>query len=280
MFEELKEINKRPEPFEFYTAEELWTDVHIARRMLEYHLNELVDAASRNREFIDKSAKWIIENFNLSKDSSVIDFGCGPGLYTLRFAKTGATVTGVDFSENSLSYAKEEAKKNQLTIDYVYDNYLNYATTQKFDLITMIMCDFTALGTLQRKNLLEKFYRLLKPNGAILLDVYSLGYFNKKQEQAVFEFNQMDNFWSNKDYYCFLNTFKYEEEKVLLDKYTIITKTEKRQIYNWAQCFSKEMIVEEFLKAGFRIEKFYADVSGKEYDDNSNEFAIVVKRIK
>ena len=88
----------------------------------------------------------------------------------------------------------------------------------------------------------------------------------------------MDNFWSNNDYYCFLNTFKYEEEKVLLDKYTIITKTEKRQIYNWTQCFSKEMIVEEFDKAGLRIEKFYTDVSGKEYEDNTNEFAIVVEK--
>jgi len=28
MFEELKEINARPKPFEFYTADELWTNEH------------------------------------------------------------------------------------------------------------------------------------------------------------------------------------------------------------------------------------------------------------
>jgi hypothetical protein len=53
MFNELKEINKRPKPFEFYTASELWTNEHTAKQMFEYHLNDTVDAASRNRGFTD-----------------------------------------------------------------------------------------------------------------------------------------------------------------------------------------------------------------------------------
>ena len=35
MFDELKDINSKPEPFEFYSAEDLWTDPHIAKKMLE-----------------------------------------------------------------------------------------------------------------------------------------------------------------------------------------------------------------------------------------------------
>jgi len=278
MFNELKEINKKPEPFEFYSAEDLWTDPHIAKKMLEFHLNESVDAASRNREFIERSANWIIRNFNLSKDKSAIDFGCGPGLYMSRFAKSGASVTGIDFSRNSLNYAEKQAKKDLLKINYVCDNYLNYTTDKQFDLITMIMCDFTVLSPLQRTNLLRKFYSLLKPDGSIILDVYSLNYFNKKQEQASYEFNQMDNFWSSEDYYSFLNTFKYEEEKLLLDKYTIYTVKRKFQIYNWAQCFDKEMITEEFTNAGLQIKNFFADISGNEFNNETDEFAIVAQR--
>jgi len=52
-------------------------------------------------------------------------------------------VTGVDFSHNSLEY----------------------------DLITMIMCDYTALSPMQRKKLLGIFCRILKPGGSIILDV-------------------------------------------------------------------------------------------------------------
>ncbi len=278
MFNELRDINNKPEPFEFYTAEELWTDPYVSKKMLEYHLNETVDAASRNKEFIDRSSNWIIGKFNISKDTSVIDYGCGPGLYTLRFAKTGATVTGVDFSKNSLSYAEKKAKENQLKINYIHHNYLNYDSDLKYDLITMIMCDFTVLSPIQRSILLQKFYNQLNPDGSILLDVYSLDYFREKQEQAVYEYNQMNNFWSGDDYYCFLNTYKYEKEKLLLDKYTIFTETDKKQIYNWSQCFDPEMINKEFDKNGLRIKEFYADVSGQAYRDETDEFAIVAQK--
>ena len=55
-----------------------------------------------------------------------------------------------------------------------------------------------------------------------MLDVYSLNSFNQKEESATYELNQLNGFWSPVDYYCFVNTFKYEKEKVTLDKYTII----------------------------------------------------------
>ena len=52
MFKELKEINSRPDPFQFYTADELWTNEYTSKQMLEYHLNESVDISSRNMNFI------------------------------------------------------------------------------------------------------------------------------------------------------------------------------------------------------------------------------------
>ena len=43
MFDKLKEINSRPRPFQFYTAEELWANEHTSKQMLKYHLNEEID---------------------------------------------------------------------------------------------------------------------------------------------------------------------------------------------------------------------------------------------
>jgi hypothetical protein len=47
MFNELKEINSRPAPFQFYTADELWANEHTSKQILEYHLNESVDVAGK-----------------------------------------------------------------------------------------------------------------------------------------------------------------------------------------------------------------------------------------
>ena len=78
MFETLEKINARPKPFEFYTAEELWTDEHTSAQMLSYHLNGDVDVSSRRTAFIDRSVDWIVSHFNIGKGSQVADFGCGP----------------------------------------------------------------------------------------------------------------------------------------------------------------------------------------------------------
>jgi 2-polyprenyl-3-methyl-5-hydroxy-6-metoxy-1,4-benzoquinol methylase len=280
MFKEIEEINSRPAPFQFYTADELWADEHTSKQMLEYHLNESIDVSSRNKNFIERSVEWIVSQFGVDEITEIADFGCGPGLYAKRLAERGATVTGIDFSENSLKYAKQIAEQKDLKINYVHTNYLNFETTRGFDLITMIMCDFCALSPEQRKIMLSKFYSLLNPGGSVLLDVYSLNSFNQKEESASYELNQLNKFWSPDDYYCFVNTFKYEQEKVTLDKYTIIEEFQKRVVYNWLQYFSAETLSKEFEENGFKVEELFSDVAGTPYYNESTEFAIIAKKNK
>ena len=193
-------------------------------------------------------------------------------------AERGAIVTGIDFSDNSLKYAKQVAAEKGLKINYVLTDYLDFKTTNSFDLITMIMCDFCVLSPEQRKKMLSKFNSLLKPDGSVLLDVYSLNSFDQKEESATYELNQFNGFWSPEDYYGFVNTFKYEKEKVTLDKYTIIEKSRKREVYNWLQCYSKDSIRNEFEESGFKVEELYSDVAGKAFSSQSTEIAIVAKK--
>lgn len=278
MFDKLNSINTKPKAFEFYTAAELWTNEHTAKEMLKYHLNKDIDVSSRNHTFIDDSVNWIIKNFNLKADSSVIDFGCGPGLYTNRLGRKDINTTGVDFSKNSIEYAKNIANTEKLPVQYVHQNYLEFASEKKFDLVMMIMCDFCALSPEQRKQMLKKFYAILKDDGKVLLDVYSLISFEQREEIATYEKNQLNNFWSPRDYYSFQNTFKYDDEKVILDKYTIIEKDKTRTVYNWLQYFTPETLSREFEKVGFKTEQIIANVAGDEFVPENEEFAIIASK--
>ena len=278
MFEELVRINERPEPFQVYTASDLWTDEYTSKQMLSYHLNEDVDVSSRNARFIKRSVAWIVSEFQIDGDTRIADFGCGPGLYTTALARHGTQVTGIDFSETSIEYATKVAAREQLMIDYVNQNYLEFETEERFDLILMIMCDFCVLSPSQRKHLLEKFHQILKPGGSVLLDVNSLAAFEQKEETATYEENQLYGFWSAEKYYGFVNTFKYEEEKVVLDKYTIIESDRTRTVYNWFQHFSPETLEREFEEAGFSVKGFFSDVAGTPYERTSAEFAVIAER--
>ena len=278
MFHEIEKINRRPDPFQFYTADELWTNTHTSKAMLDYHLNEAIDVSSRNMAFIERSFQWIASQFKFGPDTAISDFGCGPGLYTTRFARKGAVVTGIDFSKNSLDYARHTAKQEGLKVNYVNTNYLEFQTNDRFALITMIMCDFCALSPSQRSEMLKKFHLLLKPGGSVLLDVYSMAAFDQKQESAEYEHNHLKEFWSPETYYCFINTFKYQNEKVSLDKYTIIEQSRTRQVYNWLQYFSRQSLKREFQNAGFIIDHYYANVAGDLFDSGLLEFAVVAKK--
>lgn len=279
LFELLEEIHTRPKPFEYYTASDLWTDEYTSERMLAYHLNGDVDISSRTFAFIDRSVAWIVSCFAVGPETKIADFGCGPGLYTTRLARKGAVVTGIDFSKRSIQYAEDVAAKEGLRIRYKHQNYLEFDTEDRFDLILMIMCDFCALSPAQRTVVLTKFFKLLRPGGAVLLDGYSLEAFAGRDEKSLFEVNLLNGFWSSHRYYGFLNTFKYEKEKVMLDKYTIAEPGRTRTVYNWLQYFSREAIEKEFTGNGFRIENMYADVAGTPFNPDGNEFAIVARKV-
>jgi len=278
LFEALEQINKRPRPFEYYTAHDLWTDDYTSERMLSYHLDGDIDVSSRNVAFINRSVEWIVSHFKVGAGTKIADFGCGPGLYTTRLAKAEAEITGIDFSKRSIQYAQESAKEDGLNINYVNRNYLEFDSDDRFDLILMIMCDFCALSPAQRNEMLAKFYTLLRPGGSVLLDVYSLKAFADREEKALYEANLLNGFWSPHYYYGFLNTFKYEDEKVVLDKYTIIETYRTRTVYNWLQYFSLDALTREFADNGFVIESIFSDVAGNPFDPDGDELAVVVRK--
>ena len=279
LYDLLENISARPEPFAFYTAEDLWTDEHTSKHMLSYHLNQDIDVSSRNAKFIDRSVNWITSHFKVGKNVKIADFGCGPGLYTTRLARKKADVTGIDFSKRSIQHARAVAAKNKLRIQYEKQNYLEFETDERFDLVMMIMCDFCALSRQQRQIMLQKFHSMLAGRGSILLDVYSLNSFDQQEEISVFEENLLNGFWSPKKYYGFLNRFKYNREKVILEKYTIIEADQIRTCYNWMQYFSPEDLEKEFAESGLKVEEIYADVAGTAYNFESAEFAIVARAV-
>ena len=120
---------------------------------------------------------------------------------------------------------------------------------------------------------------MLAAGGHVLLDVCSLNLFKKKKECAIYERNMLNGFWSNEDYYGFLNSFKYKDEKLLLDKYTIFEENGSiQEIYNWLQCFSIKSISGELAASDLRVIEYYSDVSGTPYQDDSLNIAVVIQK--
>lgn len=278
MFEALERITARPQPFAYYTTPELWNDPHVSKKMLELHLDPEAELASRPGEFVTRSADWIVERFGLGPGKAVYDLGCGPGLYTSRFARAGAAVTGVDLSENSIAHAREAAARDGLAIDYVLSNYLDFETAARFDLITMIFCDFCVLSPEQRAAMLDRMCGLLAEGGAVLLDAHSPACFAGIEEKPGFEVAEAGGFWSADPYYAFLNTFKYETEQVFLHKFTVVERDRLRDSYNWIKCYTPDELAALFAGHGLRVTETLGNVAGDTFDAEAHVFAVTAER--
>jgi SAM-dependent methyltransferase len=279
MFAELEGINRRPEPFSCLTIQELWADPHISEQMLRYHLDPSVDAASRSADFTDRSVAWISARFGIGPGRRVVDLGCGPGLYTGRLARTGAAVTGVDFSPRSIAYAREDAVRAGLPVSFVLADYLAWTPDDRFELALMIYCDYGAMAPPQRRRLLDRLRRILEPGGAFLFDVSSLAALADLEESVAYAPNLMDGFWSSQPYYGFLNTFTYADARASVDRYQIVEPGRTRTFCNWVQYFDPEGLASELGDAGFSVLEVLGDVAGAPYDPGSHEFAVVASPI-
>ena len=277
MFTRLVEMNTRPPVFGRDTVEELWTEPHRAERMLRHHLDGSTDLASRTTAFIERSVRWISGAFGLAPGKAVADLGCGPGLYTNRLARTGAAVVGVDFSAGSIDHARREADAAGLAVEYVTGNYLTYRTNRRFDVVTMIFCDFCALGPDQRTRLLSNVRTLLKPDGRFLFDVCSLAAFDASRESATYAPMLDDGFWSPHPYFGFRTTFRYDAEKVTLDRYEIIEQHRTSVLFNWLQHFGPPTLTAELEASGLRCDRLFGDVTGAPYDSSAPAFAVAAR---
>ena len=275
LFGALERIIRRPEPFEHYDSPQLWNDPHISKGMLDAHLDPNHDAASFRKVFIDQSVDWMASRFRISGETRICDFGCGPGLWTTRFAERGAIVTGVDLAERSIRYAQDVAKEKNLAIRYVLQDYLQFSSDDRFDLITMIAGDFSVLSPEQRKTLLRTFRTLLSEDGSLLLDVASMECFHEATEKTEYEFSSAGGFWSSGPHHVFTCRFKYERERLVCDKYTVVETDREIETYIWNQCYSVESLKEVFKENGLKIVECFSDVAGSPLKDDSRVIAVV-----
>ncbi len=83
----------------------------------------------------------IISNFKLKNKSNplsginILDIGCGGGLLSEPMARMGASVTGIDASDQNIKIAKLHSKKNKLKINYLCSSPEKLNVKKKFDVI-------------------------------------------------------------------------------------------------------------------------------------------------
>lgn len=270
----LLELQQKPEPFT--PGEPLfWNDPHISTQMLQAHLDPNSDLASRRPETIDAIVSWIVAETGLAPGATVLDLGCGPGLYAARLAQHGMVVTGVDYSRRSIDYARQAAQSAGLAITYRYENYLDIADENQYDLVMLIYGDFCPLSPEQRQKLLGNIRRALRPGGQFVLDVTTRS-LRKKYGVTNHWYAVESGFWLPGPHLVLETGFDYPEKSIYLDQHIVIEPDGKQTIYrNWFQDFDPDSITRELADNGFEVKGLWGDLLGTPWQSDSDWVGVV-----
>ncbi|MBQ2985330.1 MAG: class I SAM-dependent methyltransferase, partial [Clostridia bacterium] len=104
----------------------------------------------------------------------IADCACGTGEITLRLARLGHIMTGVDISEDMLRVASEKARKAALKIPFICQDMAKLTLHRPQD---AIVCACDGVNYLDSIEDAEEFFaaahNALKPKGMLLFDVSS-----------------------------------------------------------------------------------------------------------
>lgn len=241
----------------------MWTDEHISKQLLNVHLNSELDLGSRKTGTINRTVDWVLENTK-KKQLNILDLGCGPGLYSEILAKKGHHVTGVDFSENSIAYAKIEAEKKKLNITYLKENYLKLDLEDNtFDLVILIFTDFGPLLPIEREQLLGIIKKVLRPGGIFIFDVLNDKNIENKISPKNWEVSEQ-GFWKNEPYLALSDSYIYEENKVILYQHIVLDEQDNLNVYRfWTHFFSHSDLSKILHEHKFSNLSFHEDVLPK-----------------
>lgn len=238
---------------------------------MEFHLNPGVDSASRTEESIDRTIEFL-SGFCENSPIDILDLGCGPGLYLEKLAEKGHNCTGIDYSENSISYARNQAKEKGLSINYLHQNYLDLDFENQFDLIILIYTDLGVLLPKDRDRLLDKIHKALKPGGVFIFDLLNERNLNEKFQEFQTWSYEFSGFWKPEPYLELSNGYLYPEKKVFLKQHIIIDESDQMQTYRfWTHYFNSKDVIDLLSARGFNnTEGFENILPAKDIWDGEN----------
>jgi ubiquinone/menaquinone biosynthesis C-methylase UbiE len=102
-----------------------------------------------------------------------LDLCCGAGSNTVYLAEKGFKVTTLDISDKAVFYAKDKARKSEVSINFLIGNFTSLPfKAHEFDFAFDFGC-FHHVPAVKRTTYIKGVYRVLKPKAACFLVCFS-----------------------------------------------------------------------------------------------------------
>lgn len=108
----------------------------------------------------------------LKKPAELLDLCCGAGRHAIELAQRGHRVTGLDWSDELLSLARQESSRRGVSLEFKKGDMRRLRFTNRFEAVVNLFTSFGYFETVSEDlAVLRGVRRALKPGGLFLIDV-------------------------------------------------------------------------------------------------------------
>lgn len=203
---------------------------------------------------------------------TVLDLACGPGRHLLPFARHGLKVTGVDASGYLLNRAANLIEQEQLRVNLVHADMLDYQPERRFDLITNLFTSFGYYAEAEDNlRLLRHAHGLLKDSGHLVLDMF--GKESLLQHMEPVHLSEYDNGDLRIERPLLTDDMRvFSNEWLLIRGNEVFRKSYQHYVY------TAEELRLMLLQAGFSEIQVYGSFDGDPYDMEAERLIVVASR--
>lgn len=273
-------LSRLPEwPIAFDPGVELdWGDPTISRRLLMEHLDQAHDGASRRTATVDVHVTRL-RRLLPSAPARLLDAGCGPGLYSVRLARAGYTVTGIDVGEAVLAHGARLARSGHLDVDFARTDLRTLPVpAAPYDAALLIYFVFDGFRRRDQLRVLRRVRAALRPGGTLIAEL------RLRPDQLPGRITTWDvvprSLLCDEPHVLLVDTTWDEarhtyvlREVALLDDGTALAQQTTSRLSTFAE------VPALFARCGFRVARMYDGWSRHRATDLSESLLVVAERV-
>ncbi|MBM7691835.1 SAM-dependent methyltransferase [Peribacillus deserti] len=230
-------------------------------------------------------AKWVdLFKKQMDKYSSggkkVLDLACGTGEISVRLAREGLQVTGVDLSEEMLSVAQAKTAGEGLAVPFFQQNMTDLSGLGTFDAVT-IFCD--SLNYLKSpedvKAAFHSVSKHLERNGLFMFDVHSVFKMEQIFNNATFAHDdeEISYIWNS---FPAAEPLSVEHELSFFVLDSASGKYDRFEEVHFQRTFTQETYHKWLEESGFELLDVITDLEENNDDESEAERLLFIARKK
>ncbi len=257
-----------------------WNDPAFSERMLQEHLTQEHDMASRRFEKVDAHVHWIHRELLSGRPTRILDLGCGPGLYSNRLTGLGHECVGIDFSPASIAYAIETAKKDELTYTFRHEDVRTAAYGTGFGLAMFIYGEFNTFRPADVTKILRKMFDALPDGGLLLLEVSTFESLEQAGQGGARWYSEHSGLFSDQPHLCLTENFWDADSNVFTTRFFVVDAASGDVAQHGlnTQAYTDEQYRDMLAECGFGNVVFYSSLDGSAYDSSGDLIAILSQK--